>query len=242
MVAVLRAAGRVDEAVVAHQLRGPLVGVAGQEAVVALEAETERPAGEGPRRALLPPRGEVPLPDGEGAVPGVPQNPRQGGRRSGDAPVVARKSGWDVGQEAHPHGVVVASGEERGPGGRAQRRDVEPVVAQPLRGEPIDGRGRQIRPEAAELREAEVVEDHHDDVRRATGRPGHRRERGHRIGDRAPDRRGGGHRRQLPDPGSASRIEPHATTGLPGPSTSQTTGASPRFVAISRVAGDRLSV
>ena len=53
---------------------------------------------------------------------------------------------------------------------RAQRGDVEAVVAQPAGGEPVDRRRVDVGAEAAELREAEVVEDDHDDVGRAVGR------------------------------------------------------------------------
>src|SRR5262249_12648307 len=59
MVARLGRRGRLDEAVVAHQLGRPLVRVAVQEAVVALETEAERPADERSRSALLPARREV---------------------------------------------------------------------------------------------------------------------------------------------------------------------------------------
>src|SRR5262249_20109335 len=44
VIAVLGSRRRVDETVVAHQLGGPLVGVAVQESVVALEAQAEGPA------------------------------------------------------------------------------------------------------------------------------------------------------------------------------------------------------
>ena len=80
VVAVVRCARRLDEVVVAHEVRRPLVGVAVEEAVVALEAEPERPAVERPRRAELPTRREVPLADRERAVPRVAQDARQ--RRS----------------------------------------------------------------------------------------------------------------------------------------------------------------
>ena len=68
VVAVLGAAGRVDVVVVAHEVRRPVVGVALEEAVVALEAEAERPGVERPGRGALPARGEVPLADGQGRV------------------------------------------------------------------------------------------------------------------------------------------------------------------------------
>src|SRR5262249_56567035 len=44
VVTVAGSARRVDEMVVAHELGRPLIGVAGEEAVVALEPEAEGPA------------------------------------------------------------------------------------------------------------------------------------------------------------------------------------------------------
>ena len=50
VVALLGPARRLDVVVVADQVRGPVVGVALQEPVVALEPEAERPGVEGSRR------------------------------------------------------------------------------------------------------------------------------------------------------------------------------------------------
>ena len=69
----------------------------------------------------------------------------------------------EVGDGAHPHGVVVPAGEQRGPGRRAQRGDVEIGVAQPLRGQTVDVRRGQLGAVAAEVGEPGVVEEdeHH---------------------------------------------------------------------------------
>ena len=187
VVAVGGSARRIDEVVVAHELGGPLVGIAGEEAVVALEPEAEGPALERTRRTLLPARGQVPLPDCERVVTGVAQDPRQRARRSRDASVVAGKPRRDVGEEAHADRVVVAAGQEARARRRAQRGDVEAVVPQPPLGELIDrGRGN-ARPEAAELREAEVVEHDHHDVGSSGRRPWGRREARLRLLDRPTD-------------------------------------------------------
>ena len=115
VVAVAGWAGLVDIAVVAHQRGRPLVRVAGEEAVVTLEAEPERPPTERPRRALLPTGRETPLPDGEGAVPDVAEQPGHRRGRGRDPAVVARVAGRDVAQEAHPDGVVVPAREQARP-------------------------------------------------------------------------------------------------------------------------------
>ena len=116
VVALLGPARRLDVVVVADQVRGPVVGVALEEPVVALEAEAERPGVERPGGRALPARREVPFADGHGRVAGVAQEAGERGGRLGQAGVVAGEGQRDVGQEAHPDRVVVAPGEERGPG------------------------------------------------------------------------------------------------------------------------------
>ena len=71
----------------------------------------------------------------------------------------------DIGDEPHPDSVCVATGEERGSGGGAHRRDVEPVEAESLRRQPIDVGGLDRRAEAAELPKPGVVEHDDEDVR-----------------------------------------------------------------------------
>jgi hypothetical protein len=63
----------------------------------------------------------------------------------------------------HADRVVVASGEQRRPGRRAQRGDVEVGELQAAGGEGVDVRGVDVGAVAAELGEAGVVEqdDHH---------------------------------------------------------------------------------
>ena len=86
VVAVLGPARRLDVVVVVDQIGGPLVGLALQEAVVALEARGQRPAGRTGPAAERSPRGaQVPLADGQGGVAGVAQHPGQRGGRLGDA-------------------------------------------------------------------------------------------------------------------------------------------------------------
>ena len=167
VVAVLGPARRLDVVVVADQVRRPVVGVALEEAVVALEAEAERPGVEGPGGRALPARREVPLADGQGRVPGVAQQARERGGRLGQAGVVAGEGQRDVGQESHPDGVVVAPGEERRPCRRAQRGDVEAVEGRALRGERVEVRRPDVRAEGAQMAEAGVVEHDGDHVRRA---------------------------------------------------------------------------
>ena len=187
VVPVVGAGGQVDEAVVAHQVGRPLVGVPVEEPVVPLEAQPQRPAVERARGALLPAGRQVPLAHGEGAVARVAQQLRQPGGRAGDAPVVAGEADGQVGDESHAHPVLVAPGEQAGPGGRAHGGDVEAAVAQLAGGEAVDGGGGDVAAVAAELGEPQVVEHDHQHVRRSPRGPGQRGERGRRLPDGGAD-------------------------------------------------------
>ena len=148
----------VDVVVVLDEVRLVLVGVTLEEAVVALEPEAERPAGEGPGVRTLVARDEVPLADGPGGPAGVAQQARRGGGGGVDAAGVPGVVEGDVGDEAHPDVVGVAAGEEGGAGRRAHGGDVEARVPKPLGGQAVDvGRG-DGGPEAPEVAEAGVVE------------------------------------------------------------------------------------
>ena len=182
VVALLGPARRLDVVVVADQVRGPVVGVALEEPVVALEPEAERPGVEGPGGRALPARREVPLADGQRRVPGVAQEAGEGGGRLGQPGVVAGEAERDVGQEAHPDGVVVASREEGRPRGRAQRGDVEAVEGRPAGGQRVHVRRPDVGAERAQMAEAGVVEHDDDDVRRAGRRLGIVREAWRRLG------------------------------------------------------------
>ena len=194
VVTVLRAARRVDVVVVADQVGRPVVGVALEEAVVALEPHPERPAVEGAGGRPLPARREVPLADGQGAVAGVAQQAGEGRRALGQPGGVAGVAHRQVGQKAHPHRVVVASGEERGPGRRAQGGHVEAVVAQPAVGQAVDVRRGDVRAEAPQLGEAGVVEDDGHHVGGTRGRLGLGGMDGRRLRDGEAESSVGGHR------------------------------------------------
>ena len=66
--------------------------------------------------------------------------------------------------------MVIAAGQQRRARGRAHRSGVEAGVTQAFGGEPVDGRRPDRRAVAAEIGEADVVEQHHENVRRAVGR------------------------------------------------------------------------
>src|SRR5579872_4502470 len=82
---------------------------------------------------------------------------------------------------------MVAPGEQRGAGRRTQRRGMEIGVAQTTLGEAIDVRRIDGRTVAAEMREAGIVEQDDDDVRRSIAWLRQIRPPRLRLGDRGPD-------------------------------------------------------
>ena len=177
VVALLGGRRRLDVVVVADQLRRPLAGLGAEEAVVLLEADAQRPPVEGTRGGGLRARHQVPLPDRHGVVAGVLEQPRHRRGAARDASGVAGEAESRLLGDAHADRVVVATGEQRGPGRGADRGHVEALVAQPATGDLVDPRGRDARAEAPELGEADVVEHDHQHVGGTL--------RGARVGDRA---------------------------------------------------------
>ena len=85
------------------------------------------------------------------------------GRLPGDDRVEGRVGGRRLGDVTHVHGVVVAAGEHRGPGGGADSRGVEPVETQAVGGDPLQAGSWNRSTESPERPEAHVVQedDHH---------------------------------------------------------------------------------
>ena len=170
VVAVLREPVGLDRVAALVELRVPVVHLRAHEAVEEVEALAHRPPGERSRRADLHRWGLVPLADRGRAVAVAAEDLRDRRRARRSVAVVARLRRRHLARDAHPDGVVVASGHQRLPGRRAQRRDVEAAVAQPVVGEPL--RGRHLARTAVRRRrpEAHVVDEHDDHVRRPRDR------------------------------------------------------------------------
>ena len=164
MVAVLGQPVGLDGVPTLVELRVPVVHLRAHEPVEEVEALAHRPARERARRAHLDRRGLVPLADRRRAVAVAAEDlrDRRGAGRS--VAVVAGLRRRHLARDAHPDRVVVAPGHQRLPGRRAQRRHVEPAVAQPLVGQPL--RGRHLARAAVRRRrpEAHVVDEHDDHV------------------------------------------------------------------------------
>ena len=171
VVAFLPALRRRDAMVIGEKRRRELVRLASEEAVVALEPATERPAR--PRGAQVPLllRRQVPLADGVRGVALRGEHLREKAARLGDPAAVAGKARRQLDDAAHAGGVVVPARQDACPRGRAERRGVKVAVAETVRRQAVE-RGRlDVGAEAAELREANVVEDDDQDVRRAFAWP-----------------------------------------------------------------------
>ena len=121
---------------VAEQVRLPLVGVAADEAVEILKTHTCWPLVEGPDRAGLEGRRVVVLAEPGCGVAVIEQNPSDGGLVLGDDAVVAREACSLLRDHAEPGRVVIAAGDERGAGGRAERCGVDVIVAQTVLSQP----------------------------------------------------------------------------------------------------------
>jgi hypothetical protein len=117
VVPVLGSSRWVDRVVVVGELGVEAVGLGLEEAVVALEPPAQRPlvVRTGGRRVFG--GGEVPFPDAHRVDTLIAKH--FGDRRRGGCHVTAtvREAGVQVGQQAHPDTVVVAAGQQRGPGG-----------------------------------------------------------------------------------------------------------------------------
>ena len=159
-------AGRRHHRVVAHQLGRILIGLGVHEAVEAIEPAPQRPAIDRPRRPGLAQRRNVPFADHVAVVAMRAQHLRQRARLAPDLAAIAGITAVEIGEAAHADRMVIAPRHQRGAGGGAHRGGVEAGIAHPARRDRVDRRGADRRAVAAEVREADVVEQDDDDVRR----------------------------------------------------------------------------
>ena len=167
VIAVGEGAGRIARRVVAHQLGRVLVGLGIHEAVIAVEAAAQRPAVERAGGARLGERRHMPLAQHVVAIAVRAQHLGQRPGLARDLAAIAGIAGIEVGEAADAHRMMVAPGQEGRTRGRAHRRRVEAGVAQAAAGDGVDRRRADRRAVAAEVGEADIVEQDHQDV----GRP-----------------------------------------------------------------------
>ncbi len=158
-----------------------------------VEAPGLRPVLERPRGAHLAPRRHMPLAEAARDVAVLLEDPGQGRAASRPRPRVARERTGELRDPAHAHAVVVASGEKRRAGRRADGGHVEAVVGQTHLLDARQGRRPQLAAERLGTTEAGVVHEHDQDVRGPIRRlgPGDHRPvadgRVHRPADHAPE-------------------------------------------------------
>ena len=143
VVAVLGHRWLVDVVVVLDQRRVPVVGLAADEPVEAVEAARERPVALARADRPLVQRHIVVLSDPERVVTVLPQHLSDGGVLHRDMPGVAREPLGAFGDLGEAVLVMVAPGQQARASGRAQCGGVplgvgEAVVRQPLHGRHVD--------------------------------------------------------------------------------------------------------
>ena len=165
--------GRLDGVEVLHQPRLPLGCLPGQEAVEVVEADplAGGPEGKGAHGRGLGGGGVVPLAEGGGLVAVFPQHLGQGRGRARDHARVAIPVHRTLGDGPRAYPLVVAPGQQGGPGRRADRRGVEGVVADPLARDARQRRGMDGPTVGVRQAEAHVVEQDDEDVRGIRGKP-----------------------------------------------------------------------
>ena len=197
MLLVVELLGRADDLLVLREARVPLTRPTAQDPVEVVESPAVRPAVERSRGSLLAVGCQVPLADRRGAVAVVPEDPGQGRAVPWEGGAVAGEPTRELADRPESHRVVVPPAQQRRPRRRAQRRDVEAVVAQAALGHPRVV-GCPDRPaEGARVAEPRVVDEHQQHVGGTVRRP--------RVLDQVPVRLGAGER---PVDDSCERLAP----------------------------------
>ena len=137
VIALVGRLRRLDLVVVEDEIGIVLVGVAAQEAVVAVESAAQRPTVVRARCADLLGGGQVPLADAEGGVAVREQHLGEEAVLERDGAVGSRVAGRALGDARHGVGVVVAPGQHAGARRRAERRRVHVGVPQTVLRQPV---------------------------------------------------------------------------------------------------------
>ena len=150
--------------------RMPLVGVAADEAVEILEAQTGRPEVERPGLAGLPIGHVMVLPEPRRVVAIAPQDFPDGAAALGHQRIVAGITRGHLGDDARAGGVMVASADERRARGRAKRRGMERIVTQTGSRQLVIGRRGNRSAERGRRTPAHIIGHDEQDIWSALGR------------------------------------------------------------------------
>jgi hypothetical protein len=187
VVAVIWSSRRAHGMVVVREIRVPLIGLAGQEPVVAVEASPQRPCVERPCHRLLSRHAEVPLAERERVVTLLRQDLGHEPVLEGHPAVVARVPGRPFADRAHRVRVVVAAGHDAGTGRRAEPGGVEVGVLETLVGHALQVRCVHETAVRRQLTEPNVVQHVEQHVRRTISSLLRGRPRLGRVVDRLAD-------------------------------------------------------
>ena len=167
---VVELRGRPDDLLVLGQARVPLPRAPTQEPVEVLEPPADRPAIKRARRALLAVRRQVPFAERRRGVAVVAQDPRERHAVIRHERRIAGEPGRELPDRTEPDRMAIATGEQRRPRRRAERRHVEAVVPHALlRHARVVGCIDRAA-EGSGISEPGIVDQHHQHVRRAVGR------------------------------------------------------------------------
>ena len=149
-----------DGRVVLRDHRVVLARLAAEDAPEVVESPRVRPAVERPGCPLDVIGGQVPLAEPRGRVAVALKRPDERSAVLRHARGVAGERAGELADRPEPDGVVVAARQQGGPGGRAERGDVEAVVPEALLGDPRHRRRRDGPAERRRVAEARVVDQH----------------------------------------------------------------------------------
>ena len=159
-----------DRLVVLGDDRVPLAGLTAQEAPEVVKAPPVRPPVERARRALLPIGCQVPLAERGRAVPVPLQHLRERRAVLRNERRIPGEAAGKLADRAETDGMVVAAGQQRRPGRRAQRRHMEPVVPDTLLSDPGHGGRGDRAAERTRLTKTRIIDQHQQHIRRALRR------------------------------------------------------------------------
>ena len=167
VIAFVRHLGLGHRMVVVGQVGKPLVGLAAEKTVIALEATTQRPAVERAGRRALLGRGEVPLAGAEGVVAVLQQHLRQHAVLKRHPAVITGKTSGRLHDGRDAIRVVVPAGQDARASGRTQGRRVHVGVAQAVLRQPLDIGSVHQPAKDRHLAIAHIIQHKEDDVGRA---------------------------------------------------------------------------
>ena len=171
VIALLGRLRRPHHRRVAHQMGLVLRSLTGQEAVEILESQSRGPVLEWAGRRGVFRRGVVPLAPRARAVPEILEHFGHQRTAARDTSGVTVPVVGQLGDLPVADLMVIAPGEQRRPRRRTHRGGVEPVVAHPLRADPVHRRGTHLTAERRRQPWAGVIDQNDHNIGRILMQP-----------------------------------------------------------------------